>query len=82
MMRLRARLVSGGRDDTRGAPCGLRPCRVRNLSECNIVGNDPWVVPVRVKDTFLLVQIYPPSSVAYGASFPSGGSLPLVLQTI
>ena len=47
-VRLRARLVSGGRDDTRGASCGLRPCRVRNLSECNIVGNDPCAVPYNI----------------------------------
>ena len=34
----------------RGAPCGLRPCRVRRCGEM-IVGNDPCVVPLRGKDT-------------------------------
>ncbi len=53
-------LWAGRTERLRGAPFGLRPCRVRNLLEWKIVGNDPCVVPVRGKDTFPWVQIYPP----------------------
>lgn len=35
----------------RGVPFGLRPCRVRKPLRMSVVGNDPCVVPVRVKDT-------------------------------
>ena len=35
----------------RVVPYGLRPCKVRNLSRLDVVGNDPCVVPVRVNVT-------------------------------
>ena len=37
----------------RGAPFGLRPCKVRNLSRLDVVGNDPCVVPPDSNVTFL-----------------------------
>ena len=50
--------MRGVRNDMRVVPCGLRPCRVRNVSNSTdrkrgIVGNDPRVVPFWLKDTFL-----------------------------
>ena len=45
--------MRGARNDMRVVPCGLRPCRVRNVSnstdrKCGIVGNDPRVVPYNI----------------------------------
>ena len=50
--------MRGARNGMRGVPCGLRPCRVRNVSNSTdrkrgIVGNAPRVVPFWLKDTFL-----------------------------
>ncbi len=75
--------VGCGEERAGGAlPADCAPAGCVTCQKCYVVGNDPCVVPVRLKDTFLWLQIYPPSSVAYGASFPPRGSLPLVLQAI
>ena len=55
---------------------GLSPpiiARNATASYIQLKRNDTRVVPARVKNTFPWVQIYPPSSVAYGASFPPEG---------
>ena len=52
----------------RGAPFGLRPCRVRTPLEMRVVGNDQCVVPHRLQDTvqrmvtsylYIILQIIP-----------------------
>ena len=49
-----------------GAPFGLRPCKARKPLKIRDVGNDPCVVPLRLKDIFLWGRRFiPPSSVAY-----------------
>ena len=45
--------MRGARNGMRVVPCGLRPCRVRNVSNSTdrkrgIVGNDPCVVPYNI----------------------------------
>ena len=50
----------------RGAPFGLRPCRVRPPLEMRVVGNDPCVVPHRLQDTvqrrgYILPLYYTPN---------------------
>ena len=45
--------MDGKRNGMRGAPFGLRPCRVRKPSNithqrCGVVGDDPCVVPFLV----------------------------------
>ena len=52
----------------RGAPFGLRPCKVRK--------------PLKIRDVasveryiFIGAEVYPPSSVAYATAFPPRGSL-------
>ena len=47
----------GAPNGMRVVPCGLRPCRARNVSNSTdrkrgIVGNDPRVVPFWLKDNF------------------------------
>ena len=60
--------MDGWRVDLRGAPCGLRPCRVQNPFRMRDCRERPCVVPRRVKSTCGLIhmwaEIYPPSSVA------------------
>ena len=76
------------------AACGCRACFVGGKrSDITpyasvghyIVGNDPCVVLYRgmlLTDLFLCERrLIPPSSVAYGASFPPRGSLPYTVRT-
>ena len=54
-------------------PADCAPAKSVTRQKLEIVGNDPCVVPLRGKDTFLWgVQIYPPSSVAYATASPRG----------
>ncbi len=43
-------VINGIWGGMRGAPCGLRPCKVRNPLEIRGVGNDLCVVPFRMKE--------------------------------
>ena len=45
-------LRAGARNDTRGAPFGLRLVEYVTRQGYNIVGNDPCVVPCRVNVTY------------------------------
>ena len=45
-------LWAGARNDTRGAPFGLRLVEYVTRQGYNIVGNDPCVVPCRVNVTY------------------------------
>ena len=45
----------------RGAPFGLRPCKARKPLKIRDVGNDPCVVPLRLKDIFLWGRRFIPS---------------------
>ena len=71
--------MRGVRNDMRVVPCGLRPCRVRNVSNSTdrkrgIVGNDPRVVPYNIVP-YTSAEILP-------AGAPSGFDSAAVLDFI
>ena len=53
--------MRGARNGMRVVPCGLRPCRVRNVSNSTdrkrgIVGNDPRVVPFLLEEAGIFLR--------------------------